>query len=255
MRSGRGHQTGLPRGNASRLRDDKNRSNPRNPPAAECGDRRWVQLAWKCQNMGVALDSLSAPELPPPCRFDTVERWGLEMRCAEAAEDPAANDHESDTVREAGMNGAERMWRRTGVAFLVAAAVCCGVAVFARSPSVGLSGDGGAAEGLSPVETAIVARTNAARSQRGQPPLTPDGSLMQGARRQARWMAGSQTLEHGQGVAENIGMGQTSAAEAVSSWMNSSGHRANILDRGHTKIGVAMARAADGSAYWCQQFR
>jgi uncharacterized protein YkwD len=50
-------------------------------------------------------------------------------------------------------------------------------------------------------------------------------------------------------------MGQTSAAEAVSSWMNSSGHRANILDRGHTKIGVAMARAADGSAYWCQQFR
>ncbi len=244
-----------PRDRGSTERRRKIRSSPRNSPAAKCRDQRWVSRAWNGQNTGVTPISLSAPELSPTRRFDTVERRALKMRCTQAAGHPAAKDHESETVREAAMDGAERMRRQMGVAFLVAATVCCGTAVFARGPSVGLSGDGGAAVGLSPVESAIIARTNAARSQRGQPPLTPDGSLMQGARRQARWMAGSQTLEHGQGVAENIGMGQTSAAEAVSSWMNSSGHRANILDSGHTKIGVAMARAADGSAYWCQQFR
>ena len=56
-------------------------------------------------------------------------------------------------------------------------------------------------------------------------------------------------------VAENIAMGQTSASEAVSSWMNSSGHRSNMLDGGHTRIGVGVAYSSNGTAYWCQQFR
>jgi uncharacterized protein YkwD len=78
---------------------------------------------------------------------------------------------------------------------------------------------------------------------------------MNGARNHARWMAHNRNLTHGRGVAENIGMGQTSASEAVTSWMQSSGHRANILDGGHTRIGVALAHSPDGTAYWCQQFR
>lgn len=109
--------------------------------------------------------------------------------------------------------------------------------------------------GLSQVESAVIAKTNAARARSGLPPLAADGLLMNGARNQARWMAHNRSLTHGRGVAENIGMGQTSASEAVTSWMNSSGHRANILDGGHTRIGVAMAHSADGTAYWCQQFR
>jgi uncharacterized protein YkwD len=55
-------------------------------------------------------------------------------------------------------------------------------------------------------------------------------------------------------VTENIAMGQSSASEAVADWMRSDGHRANILGS-HSQIGVAMARAADGTVYWCQQFR
>ena len=89
----------------------------------------------------------------------------------------------------------------------------------------------------------------------GLAPLAADGQLMNGARNQARWMARNRNLSHGSGVTENIGMGQTSASEAVSSWMQSSGHRANILGGGHTRIGVAMVHSADGTAYWCQQFR
>lgn len=109
--------------------------------------------------------------------------------------------------------------------------------------------------GVSPTESAVIAGTNAARARSGLPPLVVDPGLMNGARNHARWMARSRQLVHGSGVAENIAMGQTSAGEAVSSWMQSSGHRSNMLDRGHTRIGVAVAYAANGTAYWCQQFR
>lgn len=109
--------------------------------------------------------------------------------------------------------------------------------------------------GLQPSEAAVVAQTNAARARSGLPPLAVDPGLMTRARNHARWMAGNRNLAHGHGVAENIGMGQTSASEAVSSWMNSSGHRANMLDGGHSRIGVGVAYSSDGTPYWCQQFR
>jgi uncharacterized protein YkwD len=118
-----------------------------------------------------------------------------------------------------------------------------------------ISGAASPGAGLSQVESAVIAKTNAARARSGLPPLAADGQLMNGARNHARWMANNRNLTHGRGVAENIGMGQTSASEAVTSWMQSSGHRANILDGGHTRIGVAMAHSPDGTAYWCQQFR
>lgn len=108
--------------------------------------------------------------------------------------------------------------------------------------------------GLSATESAIVDRTNAARARRGLPPLVADASLMAGARRHAAWMARNRSLSHGQGVTENIAMGQSSADEAVADWMRSDGHRANILGS-HGRIGVGVAHAADGTAYWCQQFR
>ena len=41
---------------------------------------------------------------------------------------------------------------------------------------------------------------------------------------------------------ENIAMGQTSAQEVMTDWMNSSGHRANILNGGHTHIGVGVCK-------------
>lgn len=109
--------------------------------------------------------------------------------------------------------------------------------------------------GLSATESALVERTNDERARRGLPPLAADAGLMAGARRHAAWMAGNRTLAHGRGVTENIAMGQSNAGHAVGDWMRSDGHRANILGRGHSRIGVAVARAADGTLYWCQQFR
>lgn len=108
---------------------------------------------------------------------------------------------------------------------------------------------------LHPVEKAILDSTNAERARYGLPALTLDPSLEQTARRHAAWMTNSRNLQHSSiGVAENIAWGQHSAQEAMSSWMSSSGHRANILNGSYRRIGVAAYTASDGSCYWCQQF-
>lgn len=107
----------------------------------------------------------------------------------------------------------------------------------------------------SAVELRIVERTNAERAQRGLSPLILDESLMKSARKHCGWMARSHTLRHtSAAVAENIAMGQSNASEAMRSWMNSSGHRANILNRRWRRIGVAAYVASDGTIFWCQQF-
>ncbi len=53
---------------------------------------------------------------------------------------------------------------------------------------------------------------------------------------------------------ENIAMGQKTAESVMKGWMNSSGHRANILGSGYTKIGVGYAVNAKGTPYWVQIF-
>lgn len=149
--------------------------------------------------------------------------------------------------------------RRRGLFVAASRVVCFGGAVGAFA-----AGGSARAEGPVPalhqgavvtsMESSVIARTNDARAKRGLAPLTADAALMNGARRQASWMARNRNLSHGQGVTENIAMGQSTAAEVVADWMRSDGHRANILGP-HGRIGVAMARAADGTVYWCQQFR
>lgn len=54
---------------------------------------------------------------------------------------------------------------------------------------------------------------------------------------------------------ENIAKGQKTAESVMNGWMNSSGHRANILRSDYTKIGVGYAKSADGTTYWVQMFK
>jgi uncharacterized protein YkwD len=109
---------------------------------------------------------------------------------------------------------------------------------------------------LSDVEVNIVSYTNEERGRYGLPPLEVDKELMATAREQAAWMTRSGFLVHTRRpLAENIAMGQSHSSEAVGSWMNSAGHRANILNPGHRRIGVAAYRTAGGVIFWCQQFR
>jgi len=53
---------------------------------------------------------------------------------------------------------------------------------------------------------------------------------------------------------ENIAMGQPTAASVMDAWMNSPGHKANILSKNFTEIGVGVAKDKSGTIYWTQQF-
>jgi len=108
---------------------------------------------------------------------------------------------------------------------------------------------------LHPVDEQVVARTNAERRRFGLPALRVDGRLMRSARRHTAWMTRSRSLTHtSDAVAENIAMGQSTSSEALSSWMSSSGHRANILNASYSRIGVAAYSTPEGRTFWCQQF-
>jgi len=105
------------------------------------------------------------------------------------------------------------------------------------------------------IEQNIVTFTNAERARYGLPELTVDPKLMDSARRHCTWMTLSRSLTHtNQPVAENIAMGQRDSQEVVRCWMNSSGHRANILNPSHRRIGVDAYQTAEGRIFWCQQF-
>lgn len=53
---------------------------------------------------------------------------------------------------------------------------------------------------------------------------------------------------------ENIAKGQKTPAAVMDGWMNSSGHRANILNASYEQIGVGFCRDSNGVTYWVQMF-
>ncbi|HZZ29311.1 MAG TPA: CAP domain-containing protein [Pirellulales bacterium] len=105
------------------------------------------------------------------------------------------------------------------------------------------------------VEQQMIQQTNSQRAKYGLPPLLVDQSLEKTARTHTIWMTNNRTLQHStDNIGENIAMGQRTTDEAVSDWMASPGHRANILNTSYKRTGVAAYRTPDGTIYWCQQF-
>jgi uncharacterized protein YkwD len=123
---------------------------------------------------------------------------------------------------------------------------------------------------------------NAERAQHGCGPLTANPQLNQAALRQSEAMARQHFFDHkdpdgttpGQRVrdtgyifqmmGENIEAGTDTAEEAVRVWMNSPGHRANILTCAYKETGIALVDAQDDlpvkgwpvgyEFYWTQEF-
>jgi uncharacterized protein YkwD len=107
---------------------------------------------------------------------------------------------------------------------------------------------------LLPVETELLKQINAERARFGLPAMILHPRLQIQARRHAAWMANSQSMVHSADPQpENISM-RPSLPEAVRGWMNSSGHRANILNASYVTTGAAGYVNPNGSVYWCQQF-
>lgn len=52
-------------------------------------------------------------------------------------------------------------------------------------------------------------------------------------------------------AAEHIAMGQRTPEEVVNAWMNSHGHRKNILSSSYTHIGIGYV---ENGNYWTQMF-
>lgn len=115
----------------------------------------------------------------------------------------------------------------------------------------------------------VVRLTNSARSQNGYAALVEDGALSEAAAVRAREIARSFSHTRPSGASfssalsesgvsylragENIASGQKSASEVVNAWINSPGHRANILNSSYSRIGSASVNI-DGTHYWVQLF-
>ncbi|WP_153732495.1 CAP domain-containing protein [Sporosarcina obsidiansis] len=122
---------------------------------------------------------------------------------------------------------------------------------------------------VSAVEQAVLDLTNAERAKAGLKPLQFDTALQKSAKQKSADMAKNNYFSHTsptygspfdqmkmngityRAAAENIAMGQRTAQEVVTAWMNSEGHRKNILTPGFTHIGIGYD--ANGN-YWTQQF-
>ena len=106
----------------------------------------------------------------------------------------------------------------------------------------------------------VLSQHNQIRYDKKLPIFESDEDLDQSAQEWAESMATKNRLKHGSFEskfsyrAENIAWGQNDPEEVLDSWMNSKGHRANILNKRYTHIGVGTARRADGRLYWCVQF-
>lgn len=122
---------------------------------------------------------------------------------------------------------------------------------------------------VSAYEQQVVNLTNQERAKQGLPALKLDTELSKVAKEKSLDMKNNGYFSHTspnygspfdmmkqfgisyRAAGENIAMGQRSPEEVVNAWMNSEGHRKNILSSSFTHIGVG--HVADGN-YWTQMF-
>ncbi|WP_314414556.1 CAP domain-containing protein [Streptomyces kroppenstedtii] len=126
--------------------------------------------------------------------------------------------------------------------------------------------------GLARTAAEVLALTNAERAAAGLPPLAEDPPLTRAAQAHSADMVArafySHTAPDGsepwdraaaagsarRTIGENIACGQRSPAEVVRGWMDSPGHRANILKPAFTHLGVGFAGGGAAGTYWTQLF-
>jgi uncharacterized protein YkwD len=127
------------------------------------------------------------------------------------------------------------------------------------------------AAGLTALEQDAFNRINAERAKAGCAALTVDPKIQAVARAHSEDMRDRNYFDHAtpEGVSpaqrltqggvswrsmgENIARGQRDAATVVTGWMNSSGHRANIVNCGFKTSGLGVATGGNGP-YWTQDF-
>jgi uncharacterized protein YkwD len=121
------------------------------------------------------------------------------------------------------------------------------------------------------LEARVVTLTNQERAKVGCVALKTDSRLTTAARTHSADMAKYNYFSHtgrdgstfvdrakragyNYAIGENIAWGYRTADEVMKAWMNSDVHKRNILNCSAKKIGVGLARKADGTPYWTQLF-
>jgi uncharacterized protein YkwD len=126
---------------------------------------------------------------------------------------------------------------------------------------------------LSADEQKLLELTNAERKKENLPPYKAHPLLFKAARDHSKNMAKQEKLEHdldgktpfnrlddvkynylrgGENIARSAG--EPTMAEILAIWMESEGHRANILKEGYTEIGIGIAKNDKGELYFTQVF-
>ncbi|MEN3308520.1 MAG: hypothetical protein V7603_4722 [Micromonosporaceae bacterium] len=126
--------------------------------------------------------------------------------------------------------------------------------------------------GVTADEAAVLTLVNQQRAKAGCAALTRDSRLASAARAHSADMAARGYFDHTtpsgvtaaqrvsnagyrwSSMGENIAAGQRTPADVMQAWMNSSGHRANILNCGFRNIGVGLAYDSRHTPYWTQDF-
>lgn len=122
------------------------------------------------------------------------------------------------------------------------------------------------------LENEVIRLVNVERAKIGQPALVQNSEVSRVARIKSEDFVKNNYFSHTSptygspfdmlksfGIAftaagENIASGQKTATDVMNSWMNSSGHKANILSSTYNKIGVGVAKDNNGNLYWTQMF-
>ena len=109
----------------------------------------------------------------------------------------------------------------------------------------------------------VISSINSERSKRGLSSLTPDETLMDAALiraaenilyfEHARPNGRSWDSVNSKVMGENLGRGTSSTSEIMRLWMNSPGHRENIIRSSFRSVGVACIESG-GTYYWVQLF-
>ncbi|MHC4600474.1 MAG: IPT/TIG domain-containing protein [Planctomycetota bacterium] len=126
--------------------------------------------------------------------------------------------------------------------------------------------------GLTEDEYNVLLLVNQERAARGLDPLVANGILTQAARDHSQDMIDRDFFDHvnpdglapwdramalgypSSFVGENIAAGYATPQAVMDAWMNSPGHRANILDPNFTEIGIGRRDGGSMGAYWTQVF-
>lgn len=122
------------------------------------------------------------------------------------------------------------------------------------------------------IESEVVRLVNVERAKAGLPALKENWQLSRIARYKSQDMINKNYFSHYSptygspfdmiesfgikfsAAGENIAMGQRTPQEVMNAWMNSPGHRSNILSPSYTEIGVGLAKDKSGKCYWTQMF-